>query len=318
MMIETRTEMVRQTVRETATKIKNDTPYRVQFILASCFALILFFFILFEIIKIGISFAHPKYALEFPGWLDSNEREQLPQISICPGLNHTNGQPTVPATIDTVSCTFIDIKPVDPHDPSKGKIEQYTDLLTERATQYVSFRELNCINANYDPTISPWVYRHNSHSYVTCRVKTSGHYIKVTPYPQFVDKPSNNWAYWVNIRTGQSVQLGIAVNEYGLANGDTKMYYDIEKVATELRFAPSSTSHNIVFTMSFVQLSKTRYQQFYLADVLVTFGTIGGMFVFFIFIYKGLSKLFHDSFKDVAPERVTLVSSESRGDYGGL
>jgi hypothetical protein len=264
---------------------------------------------------------YPKFALEFPGLGDPNVYEVFPQLSICPGSNHSAGAAIHTATIDHVVCTFHDVKPVDPNNPSKGSTETLKDIPATTTKRYIDFQPLSCMDVTFSESDKIIATRGHSHSFISCRVQTSGHYIKVAPYTIAAKIPRNNWADWTNIKTGNAIMLGITLTEYATTNGWTNSFFEVEKVAPELRFAPSSASHNAFFSVSFVMLSKVRYQQFFTTDVLAIIGVIGGISVFFLYIYKGLSAMFEKAMKeDRTLERRRLVTSDSlrSSSYGGL
>ncbi len=244
---------------------------------------------------------------------DQNQKETFPQLSICPGVNHTEGRVIHIATIDLVSCTFHDIIPIDPNDHSKGRKETTKDLTSQPFTRYINFQPLNCFDIQFDENAGIEATPGDSHSFISCRVKTSGHYIHVAPYGlTSASRPPNNWAYWTNVKTGQAINMGVVITEYSTSTGETEAYYEVEKVDQELRFAArSDASHTAFFTVSFVTLSKISFQQFYNVDIATVIGVIGGISIFFLYIYKGLTKIFAKAMVKPQAEQARLINSDS-------
>jgi hypothetical protein len=57
-MMQEERQQIQETVRQTASKIRNDAPFRVKFILAMCFVIIFLIFVMFEFIRTAVIYSY--------------------------------------------------------------------------------------------------------------------------------------------------------------------------------------------------------------------------------------------------------------------
>lgn len=80
----------------------------------------------------------------------------------------------------------------------------------------------------------------------------------------------------------------------------------------ELRWDPSSESHSLFVSISFVYLSKRRMQQFFTTDLITTLGVTGGILLLFKFTYDVLIFAFSYVLKDEESEQYDYMADEER------